>query len=36
LCLSATTGLYTTSFTFRRLGLAYYRAARRHHEIENV
>jgi hypothetical protein len=29
LCLATTTGLYLTAFTFRRLGLAYYRCQRR-------
>lgn len=29
LCVAATTGLYLTAFTFRRLGLAYYRCKRR-------
>jgi hypothetical protein len=34
LCVAATTGLYLTAFTFRRLGLAYYRSERQRRAAE--
>jgi hypothetical protein len=34
LCLAATTALYLTAFTFRRLGLTYYRCERRRRAAE--